>query len=165
MTQPRIFSGLALMALAACAPKPAEPAAEAPVDQAAVRTELDALRAQYRDVQLAGNAAGTAALFAETAAVDFHGAPPMRGRAAIEAGMAASYGLGTWEAVEISAEQTMARTNANATEVGTYHNAQRINGKLTHNWGRWAGGSAKDSTGAWRLNYLIAFPDSTKVDK
>ncbi|NOT08388.1 MAG: SnoaL-like domain-containing protein [Gemmatimonadales bacterium] len=158
------LSAALLLALAACAPATPAPMAEAPVDQAAIKAELDVVRAAYAQAEMAGDAAAVAGMYVEDGAIDFYGAPPMRGRAAIQAGMGQLYSTGKFEVVEIVGEVTRARIATAATETGTYHNAQRVNGKLTHAWGRWASGAVKDSTG-WKVTYLIGFPDSTKTDK
>jgi hypothetical protein len=157
----------AALLLAGCAPKPAEQQAAAPaaVDSAAVKTGLDSLRAEYMRRFAAGDAAGIAGLYLAAGNFDFYGAPKMRGRAGIEAGLKAAFVAQKPISVDIVATATNARTNSDASEIGTYHEMDNVKGKTFHAWGRWVTSAAKDSTGAWRLAYLMAFPDSTKTDK
>ncbi len=158
----------AVLAVAACAPKPAEPpaaAALATVDQAAVKPAMDSIRAQYMRLQAAGDAAGIAGLFTPDGAIDFFEAPPMRGRAAIEAGLKAGFGMRKPISLEIVATATNAVNPSTATELGTYHEMDSVKGKTYHAWGRWVTSDVRDSTGVWRLSYLMAFPDSTRQDK
>ena len=114
---------------------------------------------------MAGDAAGIAALYSEAGAVDYYGAPPMRGQAGIEAGLKAGFAIQQPVFLEIVAARTTPVGDSRVGELGTYHSADRLNGKLVHSWGRWVTSAAKDSAGVWRLNYLMAFPDSQKTDK
>jgi ketosteroid isomerase-like protein len=153
------------LVLSACAKPAPAPMAEATVDAAAVRAGLDALREQYRQADLAGDAAAIAALYDVGGASDFFRAPPMRGKEGIQAGLTAAFAALKHDVVEITATQTNARNNNEATEIGTYHNSGMVGGKRTHEWGRWLSSAYKDSTGAWKLQYLMAFADSNKTDK
>lgn len=151
---------------AACTPKPVDQAmAGAAIDTAAVKVALDSARAQYMQRYAAADAAGIAALYSDAGAIDFYGAPPMRGKAGIEAGLKAGFDIQKPVMLEIVSQMTVPIGNSRAAERGTYHTMDSLNGKAVHAWGRWVTSAARDSTGAWRLNYLMAFPDSTKTDK
>jgi hypothetical protein len=156
----------AALLLAACSPKPAEQqAAPAAVDNAAVKSGLDSLRAHYMRFYAGGDATGIAGLYLETGAIDFYGAPKMRGRAGIDSGLKAAFAAQKPISLDIVAVATNARTNSDGSEIGTYHSMESAKGKTVQAWGRWVSSAVKDSTGAWRLAYLMAFPDSTKTDK
>ena len=155
---------VALLVAAACAPKPAEPAAMATVDTAAVNTELASLRSRYIAARTANDPAALAALYAEDAGVDLYGAPRLRTRASIEAAFKAD-SVRKWTMLDIMPLGMQARTNTDASELGTYHEMTDSLGTKGHAWGRYLVAFHKDTDGQWRVVYLIGFPDSTKVDK
>lgn len=163
----RAWSALScFVILAGCTPKPADQAAApAVVDTAAIKGALDALRAEYMRLYAAADAAGLAGLYSESGAIDFQSAPPMRGRAGIETGLKAGFTLQKPGMLEIVALRTTPIGDSRAGELGTYHTMDSLKGKAVHAWGRWVSSAAKDSVGTWRLNYLMAFPDSTKPAK
>jgi ketosteroid isomerase-like protein len=168
MTVRRACSTLSLFLIVAAACTPAavdQAAAPGMVDTAATKAAMDGLRAQYMSRYAAGDAAGLAALYNENGTIDFRGAPQMVGPAGIEAGLKAGFGIEKPGTLEIVSQMTVPIDDSRAVERGTYHSTGTLNGKTVHNWGRWASSGAKDSTGAWRLNYLMAFADSTKTDK
>ena len=158
----------AAAAAAACTPK-SEPAAGsaaiAKVDTAAAKPGIDSLRASYSRLQMAGDATGVAALYTEDATLDVYGAPRSHGRAAIEAGLKADYGMRKFTLSEATPIATDVRTNTDGSEIGTYHDMFDAGGKKNHEWGRYVVGFTKGTDGKWRLTYLMAFPDSTKTDK
>lgn len=154
-----------LVAAAASMPNAQAPVAATAVDTAAVFQGLDALRAQYIALQTAGDAAGLAALHAETAGLDLFGLPRLRGRPAIQAAITADFAARKYTLVQIMPLSRSARTNTDATELGTYHDMHDVKGTVDHEWGRYLGAFSKGADGQWRIQYLMAFPDSTKVDK
>lgn len=156
---------LALLLSAACTPKPADSGATAAVDTAAFKTSLDSLRTRYIALRTAGDATGLAGLYTEDAGVDQFGLPRLRGRAAIEAAFKADYAVRKYPVLEIMPINAMARTNTDGSEIGTYHEMSDSSGTKVHAWGRYLVAFSKDSVGQWRLQYLIGFPDSTKVEK
>ena len=150
---------------AACTPKADAPAAAATVDTAAAKAAIDSTRARYSALQTAGDATGVAGLFDEQATLDVYGQPRTQGRANIEAAMKNLYGMRKYSVTEIMPLQTNVRTNNDGSEIGTYHDMYDEKGAKTHEWGRFVVGMAKGTDGAWRLTYLMAFPDSIKVEK
>ena len=156
----------ALLLVAACGPKSETPAVAA-VDTAAVRAGADSLRSAYSRLQIAGDAKGVAMLHTEDAGVDLYGAPRMRGRAQIEAGLTQTYAARKFSATDITPLPSSfnAQTSTDGSELGTYHDMWTEAGKTNHEWGRYLVAFHKDSDGQWRLVYLMAFADSTKVDK
>ena len=89
---------LLAVGLAACqspsdAPAPAEPVQTVSdaADPAAVRTEIEALTARYQTAARAGDADAIAALYTDDAVLHPSGKPAVRGRAAVDAHMAASH--------------------------------------------------------------------------
>ncbi len=157
-------STLSLLALlAACAPAPANP--PSPPDPAVLKTTMDSIRTEYMRLSAASDAAGIAALYAADGAIDFFGAPKMRGRAEIEAGTKTAFSVQKPVRLEIVPTQTSAIAPGLAVELGSWHGMDSVSGKLLHSWGRWISSARQDSTGAWKLAYLMAFPDSQKTDK
>lgn len=152
-----------LALLAAGAPRLAGQAAPAAlvVDSAGIA----AVRGSYMRLFAAGDAAGLAALFTADGTNDQFGAPRMKGRAQIEAGLKAAFGMQAPKSLEIVPLQITPAGNSLAAEIGTYHEMDTAKGKTVHQWGRYVVSIAKDSAGAWRLGYLMGFPDSVKTDK
>lgn len=164
----RTVSSVALAAMvvaAACAPKTETPAAAPAVDTAAALQGLDALRNQYIALQTAGDAAGLAALHADSAGVDLYGLPRLRGMPAILAAITADLAARKYTLVQITPVVRTVRTNSEATEIGTYHDMHDVKGTVDHEWGRYICAFGKGADGQWKIQYLMAFPDSTKVDK
>ena len=161
------FSAPALLLAATAATAVSQNPAPAPAkpDSSAVGAGLDSLRARYIRGQLAGDGTAIAALHTDDAGLDLFGAPHMRGRAAIEAGMKANYGARKYTVTDINVLNRIVRTNDAASELGTYHNMYDSSGTTVHAWGRYVGSFGKGADGQWRINYLMAFPDSTKADK
>jgi ketosteroid isomerase-like protein len=156
---------VALLLAAACTPKPADSGATAVVDTAAFKTGLDSLRTHYIAARTAGDPTALAALYTEDAGVDLYGLPRQRGRASIEAAFKADYAVRKYPLLEIMPINAMARTNSDGSEIGTYHEVSDSSGTKVHAWGRYLVAFSKDSVGTWRVQYLIGFPDSTKVEK
>ena len=155
---------VAVLVAAACAPRAADSGAMATVDTAAVRTELESLRGRYIAARTANDAAGLAALYDEQAGLDLYGVPRLRGRAGIEGAFRAD-SVRKWTLLEINPLGLEARTNTDASELGTYHEMTDSLGTKGHAWGRYLVAFHKDTVGQWRIVYLIGFPDSTKVDQ
>lgn len=150
--------------LAACAkPAPEAPAVVA-VDSAGARSAFDAIRATFEKSDSAGDAAAIAGLFREDGGIDFQGAPPMRNRAGIEAGLKAGYAIQKPEKLEIVTKQTLVRTNSDGAETGDYHSIYAMGGKRTHQYGRWVASYVKDST-SWKISYLMSLTDSIRTEK
>lgn len=157
----------ALLLAAACAPPAEEPAtaATATVDTAAALRGLDELRNRYIALNTAGDAAGLAALYADSAGLDILGLPRLRSRSAIQAAFAADFAARKFTLTEILPLSRTVRTDAEVTEIGTYHNMFTANGTGTHEWGRYVGAFAKRADGQWEIAYLMAFADSTRTDR
>ncbi len=155
-----------LLLAAACAPKADAPRAAAiTVDTAAASQGLGVLRNQYVALQTAGDAAGLAALYADSAGVDLYGLPRLRGRPAIHAAFTADFAARKYTLTQIVPVSQNVRTDSDASEIGTYHNMHDVKGTVDHEWGRYIGAFGKGADGQWRIMYLMAFPDSTRVDK
>jgi len=162
---PLVFAGVALAA--GCTPKGGTTGggAMATVDTATAKAGIDSLRNSVIRFQLAGDAAGAAGLYASDATLDIYGVPRAHGRAAIEAGIKADYGMRKYTVSEITPGMTTVRTNEDGSEIGTYHDMHDVNGKKDHEWGRYVVGFHKEADGKWRLTYVMGFPDSTKAEK
>ena len=162
----RAFSTVALAVLvAAAAFAPSQTPAATAVDTAAVFQGLDALRSAFIATQTGGDATALAALHADSAGLDLFGLPRLRGRPAIQTAMAADLAARKYTLVEITPFARNARTNTDATELGTYHDMHNGQGKVDHEWGRYLGAFVKGADGQWKIQYLIAFPDSIKAGK
>ncbi|HEU5217436.1 MAG TPA: nuclear transport factor 2 family protein [Gemmatimonadales bacterium] len=126
---------------------------------------IAATRGNYSRLFAAGDAAGLAALYTEDATLDLFGAPRMRGRAAIEAGIKAAFGMQKPISLEITSTRLTPVDASAAAELGTYHQMDSVKTGILHSWGRYVSSMRRDSTGTWRLAYLMGFPDSTKTTK
>lgn len=126
---------------------------------------IAAVRNGYMKLYAAADAAGLAGLFTPDGTVDQFGAPRMKGRAAIEAGFKAAFGMMAPKSIEIAPLRITPATASLAAEIGTYHQMDDLKGKTAHTWGRYVVSLARDSTGTWHLGYVMGFPDSTKTDK
>jgi len=158
------FTIAALLLGAACAPPAEAPAtAAATVDTAAAGQGLDDLRSRYIALNNAGDAAGLAALHADSAGVDILGVPRLRGRPAIQAAFAADFAARKFTLTEIMPFSRSIRTDTEGTELGTYHNMFTVSGAGSHEWGRYVGAFRKRADGQWEIAYLMAFADSTRV--
>ncbi len=156
----------AVLLAAACAPRAeTPPTATATVDSAAASQGLDVLRDRYIALQTGGDAAGLAALYADSAGVDLFGLPRLRGRPAIQAAFTADFAARKNTLTQIMPGTRSVRTDSEATEIGTYHNMHDVKGTVDHEWGRYLGAFEKGADGQWKITYLMAFPDSTKIDK
>ena len=149
-----LAAGAPCLAAQAASPTPV-------VDSAGLATT----RASYMRLFAAADATGLAALFAEAAGLDQFGTPRMKGRAQIEAGFKAAFGMQKPISLEIAPLRITAATSSLAAEIGTYHEMDSLKGKTVHAWGRYVVSLGKDSTGTWRLQYLMGFPDSTRTDR
>ena len=150
---------------AACTPKGGAPPAMATVDTAAAMKGIDSTRARYTTLIVAGDTAGVAALYTEDATLDLYGVPRQHGRAAITAAVKADLAMRRYTVSEAKPGMTTVRTNDDASEIGTYHDMHDMKGVKDHEWGRYVVGLHKGADGMWRMTYLMAFPDSTKVEK
>jgi ketosteroid isomerase-like protein len=155
----------ALLPAAACTPKPADSGAMATVDTATVKSGLDSLRTHYIAARTANDATALAALYAEDAGIDLYGLPRLRGRPSIEAAFKTDFAARKYTVLEIMPSGMQARTNTDASELGTYHEVNDSSGMIGHAWGRYLAAFTKGGDGMWRLAYLIGFPDSTKAGK
>lgn len=164
MRTPNLMLAGALV-LGACAQPAPAPTAAATVDTAAVVAAVTNVRTTYNKAEMAGDAAAVAALYTPDGAIDIYGAPPMRGAEAIQAALTQLWAAGKPELAEATPLNTNARSNSDASEIGTYHNILPVNGKRTHEWGRYVVALAKDASGTWKLTYLMAFADSTRAEK
>jgi ketosteroid isomerase-like protein len=113
----------------------------------------------------AADAAGLAGLFTSDGTVDQFGVPRMKGRTQIEAGFKTAFGVQQPKSLDIVPLRLTPATPNLVGEIGTYHEMDVLKGKTVHVWGGNVVSIAKDSTGAWRLGYVMGFPDSTKTDK
>ena len=136
----------------------------ATVDTAAAKAGLDSLRARFIRMQLAGDT-GIVSLYTDDATVDLYGVPRAKGKAAIAAATKMDFGMRKYTVSEINPIATTVRTNDAGSEIGTYHDMHDVKGKKDHEWGRYVVGFMKGTDGNWRTSYLMAFPDSTKVEK
>jgi uncharacterized protein (TIGR02246 family) len=155
---------LALAGVLACAqPAPAPP----PVDEAAVRSGVNAVWTAYTDALLAENAEGVLALYSEDAYLDFKDMPPLEGRAALAEAMAPLLAANDYTALTIMPTTTYVVSDSLALQAGTYHETWNTPADRTTTaaHGRWAAGLAREPDGRWRINYLMAFTDSTTTAK
>jgi len=138
--------------------------AAATVDTAAAKAGIDSLRTRFIRMQLAGDT-GIVSLYTDDATVDLYGVPRAKGKAAIAAATKMDFDMRKYTVSEINPIATTVRTNDAASQIGTYHGMHDVKGKKDHEWGRYVVGFMKGGDGNWRVSYIMAFPDSTKVEK
>jgi ketosteroid isomerase-like protein len=161
----RIALAAWLALAAACTTTPAVEQAAAPPpapDTAAIRSELQALHAQLTARYLAGDAAGVAASYADSAIAEIQGSPSAIGRPAIDSVFAGYFARNKLKVAEVGIGAIDATSPATATALGTYHSFGDADGKPLHQWWRWVAAHEKQADGAWKISYIMAFADSTK---
>jgi ketosteroid isomerase-like protein len=111
----------ALLALAACAPKPETPEqaqARMRAESDSAKAAIDAADARFVAYIAAGKADSAALNYAEDAVFYVNGSPPASGRAAIQAAFQQMLGMGSWR---IAPSNSKVEANGPlAVETGTY---------------------------------------------
>ena len=154
---------LTVMLSAACSPAEQQTAAPAAPDTTAVRAGLEALFDRYDQAVIAGDAAGVGPLYRDDATIVVYGIPELRGRAAIEAWYVAALSMLKVPTHDIVLSTVNAPAPGLTTALGTYSETVDSAGTIKDSWGRWVGSFVQDSTGEWRIAFLMAFPDSVKA--
>jgi len=157
------FPGVILaIALAACAPKAAEQAA-APmaVDTAAVQAAVAGFWPRWIAAAVAGDTATMAGLLADSVRIDSKGLPPVLGRVGWMTIFETMLKTMKVESETITPEQTSVVDNDLAYQTGDFMETTTTAGKTQTEYGRYAAAIRKGSDGQWRLNYIMAFADST----
>lgn len=156
------FTGVAVAALAACAPKAAEQAA-APiaVDTAAVQAAVAGFWPRWISAATAGDTAAMGALLNDSVRIDSRGMPPVLGRAGWMTMFETMMKATKVESEAITPEQTSVIDNDLAYETGDFMETTTTGGKTQTEYGRYAAAIRKDADGQWRLRYIMAFGDST----
>lgn len=96
----RRIAAVALLALAACAPKPETPeqmAARMKAESDSAKPAFEAVAAQWARHMAGGRADSAAMLYTEDAVYMASNAPATRGRAAVQAALEQLLSLGTWQ--------------------------------------------------------------------
>ncbi|HEV8455610.1 MAG TPA: nuclear transport factor 2 family protein [Gemmatimonadales bacterium] len=166
MSARHTLSTLALaLAIAACA-KPAEQTAAMPmVDSAAVKAAVAEVWSRWVTADTSGNVDAVVALVADSARLDLRGMPPMVGRASFRTMAETALKSMDITSLVITPEMTEAISNELAYETGNYTEAYTLDRKPMVDYGRYAAAVAKDADGQWRVQYLMAFADSTVTVK
>ncbi len=149
-----------LLALGAACAQPAPETAALP-DTTAVRAALETIATQYETALVAGDAAGLAAVFVEDGHEALYGSPTAAGRATIQANAAAAFGAVRYETADIVTGPVAvhAPTVVTAGGTATFTMADPAGARNT-GWFRWAAAYRLGGDRTWRIEYLIAFPDS-----
>lgn len=152
----RFLVGVVLLGLACAAP---EPAPSAP-DLATIQPQVDSLWVRYKAAALAGDATALAQLYTDDAELVELGLPTTRGSAAIQslvAGILA--GLRILDS-EVRPELTELLGDR-VLQMGQYRDVIQAAGQPVQvAYGRFAAVLRQDAAGAWRVDRLVAFPDS-----
>ena len=149
---------------AACSPaEQQQAAAPAAPDTAATRVAIQSLFDDYARLAKAGDVAGLVNLYAANATMNEFGLPTLTGHAAIEAAYTGVFGLLKVGSLTIPVASAMAPAPGLASALGTYAETVDSSGVLTNSWGRWVASFRQDSTGQWKIAFLMAFPDSVKA--
>jgi len=156
---------LAIVTLAACAPKEEAAIPAVAPDTAALRVEIAPLTEAYGAAILAGDAAALNALYTDAAVVELTGVPTMIGRAAIMSRDSASLAMGKPSEWTYTVRSTSSLSEGRVAQTGTWGDAAVVGGKTMRRAGRWVAGVNKEADGKWRINYLMGMTDSTYADK
>jgi ketosteroid isomerase-like protein len=149
---------------AACSPaERQQAAAPAPPDTAATRAAIQSLLDDYAMAAKAADVAGVVNLYTDNATMVEYGLPSLTGHAAMEAAYTGVFGLLKIMNVTIPVTSAMVPGPGLASALGTYSETLDSAGTVSEMWGRWAGSFVQDSTGQWRITFLMAFPDSVKA--
>lgn len=155
-------AALAVAAALACAPPATEQAVAPPaVDSAGVTQAVEDLWSRYIAADTAGNVDAVLALYSETARLDAPGVPPAVGRAAIDSVARAMTASRDLNSLMIHTAATYVAGNEMAYTRGTYMETYTANQKTATDYGRYASAVVKGADGQWRIQYLMAFTDST----
>ena len=155
------FTGFALAALVACAPKAEEQAAPpATVDSAAVVSAAVGYWPRWIAAVTAGDMAAMGGLVSDSVRLDLKGFPPMIGKAAFVATFEPLMKTMKMDSEVMTPEQTTAISNELAYQTGDYVEATTAAGKSQTEYGRYAAAIGKGADGQWRLSYIMAFADS-----
>ena len=157
------FSGVLLIAaFAACGQRPTTAPAAAPaVDTAAVQAALAGFWPRWVTAALSGDTAAMGGLLADSVRIDARGFPPILGRASWITIFATMLKTSKVESETITPEQTSVVSNELAYQTGDFIETVTAEGKTQTEYGRFAAALRKFPDGQWRLNYIMAFPDST----
>ena len=147
--------------VAACPPATVQQAAAPAVDSAAVRAGVSELWQRWTAADIAGDSVALFDVITDSARVDYRGFPPILGRDAWKAFVAAALKQVDITAAEIHPELTVPISNDLAYQVGGY-NETVIMGKITSPvQGRYAAALTRGADNRWRAAYLMVFADTT----
>lgn len=149
--------GLVPLALACASP---EPSPSVP-DLAVIRSQVDSIWAQYKVAAVAGDADALARLYTDNAQIVELGLPTTQGNAAIRSLIAGVLGNVRILESDIRPESTE-MLGDRVLQMGTYRDVvQPVGQPVQLAFGRFAVVLRQDAAGAWRVDRLVAFPDST----
>jgi uncharacterized protein (TIGR02246 family) len=159
MSVRRLAGSVLLLGLACGAPRPES----AGPDHAIIQAQVDTLWARYTAAALAEDVDALARIYTDSAYLVEHGLPTTRGNAAIHslvkeilAGVRILESEVRPELTEVLGDRVL--------QVGEYRDVLQPAGQpVQAAFGRFAAVLRRDSVGAWRIDRLIAFPDSTVV--
>lgn len=163
----RVWYSLAALVLlaGARAPKPAAPPSVAAVDTVKVKAAVADFWQKWIAAGTAGSITGMAALVTDSVRVDIKGNPAVLGKAAWQVA-AESMSKGVQVLSEaVTPDITIAVSDDLAWQNGNYAEATLGGKKKTTEYGRYASAIRKGSDGTWRLQYIMAFSDSSIVAK
>jgi ketosteroid isomerase-like protein len=157
MSLRRLAGGVVLLALACAAPRP-EPAAP---DHAIIVAQIDSLWTRYKAAAVAEDVDALARIYTDSAYLVELGLPTTRGNAAIHslvkevlAGVRILESDIRPELTEVLGDRVL--------QIGEYRDVLQPTGQpVQAAFGRFAAVLRQDSVGSWRVDRLIAFPDST----
>lgn len=155
----RLVIGIAVLGLACAAPR-----SESPMpDVSTIHTQVDSLWARYKVAALAGDVDALARIYTDSAYLVELGLPTTRGNAAIHslvkeilAGVRILESDIRPELTEVLGDRVL--------QVGEYRDVlQPTDQRVQTAFGRFAAVLRQDDVGTWRVDRLIAFPDSTVI--
>ena len=153
----RLAGGVVLLGLACAAPRPEPPVP----DLAVIRAQVDSLWVRYKAAALAEDVDALARIYTDSAYLVELGLPTTRGNAAIHSLVKEILaGVNILES-DIRPELTEVLGDR-VLQIGEYRDVLQATGQPVQvAFGRFGAVLLRDSVGAWRVDRLIAFPDST----
>ena len=160
----RIAPLIAFAIAAACdRPQPSgPPAAPAPPDSAVVRGAIESLSQHFRVYVLNGDARGVASLFTFEGRLEMYGLPSLVGPRAIAERLATEFGSARRRRWDFTFSEIRSRSVDLVTARGTVHEATGVEGRKSSRWLRWAAAYRRMPDGYYQIEYMMAFPDSTR---
>ena len=160
----RVAPVIAFAIVAACdrpsRPGPAAaPAAPAP---AVVRDAIESLSQHFRVYVLNSDARGVASLFTFEGRLEMHGLPSLVGARVIAERLATEFASAKHRTWDFTFREVQSVSTDVVTARGAIHTVTQVKGEARNRWLRWSATYRRMADGYYHIEYLMAFPDSTR---